>query len=290
MENLEIKRSIYDHELMYYKTSIHDTVIEKEQREEDQEKPLLVLVEKNYDWGRMIERNLDSVFRIIFIERIEELFKNWIHFNPQIILLDIYTCGYDVGELLKKNAATAHIPFLFIYEDSVVCNEKVALRSGAIDCISKYINPELLKLKLSNVIQNIERNKTKLKINSILKPPNVCLESKEMQILNKAVIVINEHIDDLELDVKKLSGYLSVSPNYFYRRIKSLTGYTAIEFIRIQRLQTAAKMLVQKARTISEVVYLVGFGSPSYFTKCFKTYFGCTPSEYIEQNDSVHIN
>jgi AraC-like DNA-binding protein len=43
-------------------------------------------------------------------------------------------------------------------------------------------------------------------------------------------------------------------------------------------------MFLQKRRSISEIIFMVGFSSPSYFARCFKEYYGCTPKEYIERN------
>jgi transcriptional regulator GlxA family with amidase domain len=51
------------------------------------------------------------------------------------------------------------------------------------------------------------------------------------------------------------------------------------QFIRNLRLQRAHDLLKKKAATSTEIAYRVGFGSPSYFTKCFHDHFGITPSE-----------
>ena len=46
------------------------------------------------------------------------------------------------------------------------------------------------------------------------------------------------------------------------------------------RLRKAALYLKQDKLTVTEVMYMVGFTTPSYFGKCFKARFGVTPSEY----------
>ena len=35
--------------------------------------------------------------------------------------------------------------------------------------------------------------------------------------------------------------------------------------------------------TIAEICYEVGFTSPSYFSKCYKEYFGESPTEYLKR-------
>lgn len=41
----------------------------------------------------------------------------------------------------------------------------------------------------------------------------------------------------------------------------------------------AATMLKTTAGTVSEIAYTVGFSSPSYFSRCYKEYFGESPVE-----------
>jgi AraC-like DNA-binding protein len=68
-----------------------------------------------------------------------------------------------------------------------------------------------------------------------------------------------------------------------YKKIKSVTGNSLGEFIRSIRLKTAAKLLVSQDISISEVIFMVGINSNSYFTKAFKAQFGITPSEFVSQ-------
>ncbi len=71
-----------------------------------------------------------------------------------------------------------------------------------------------------------------------------------------------------------------MSKSSLYRKIKTMTGLSPIEFIRNIRLKHACQMLKDKSISISEVAYSVGFSDPKYFTSCFKTEFNITPSEY----------
>jgi AraC-like DNA-binding protein len=60
-----------------------------------------------------------------------------------------------------------------------------------------------------------------------------------------------------------------------------------VQFINRIRLRRAAQMLEKTDFSISEILYDVGFASPSYFTKCFKQQFGISPTEFRrKQKDS----
>lgn len=68
-----------------------------------------------------------------------------------------------------------------------------------------------------------------------------------------------------------------------YRKIKSLTNYSPNELVRIARLRKASFLLASTEMTIAEITYEVGFTSPSYFTKCYKEYFGESPTDFLKR-------
>ena len=99
------------------------------------------------------------------------------------------------------------------------------------------------------------------------------------EFIEKVLNYINESIGDPNLNVESLASQLNLSRSQFYRKIKALTNQTANEFIRNIRLLRAKQIIETGSTNISEVCYKVGFSSPSYFTKCFKSYFGVLPKE-----------
>ena len=95
--------------------------------------------------------------------------------------------------------------------------------------------------------------------------------------------IIEENMDDSELSVNTLSQKSGISTKQLYRRIKALTGMPVVAYIRDQRLKKAASLLATGNFTVSEVMYMVGFSSASYFTRCFREEYGVTPSAYNEK-------
>lgn len=89
---------------------------------------------------------------------------------------------------------------------------------------------------------------------------------------------IDKHISDSNLSVEEIGEEMCLSRVQLYRKIKLMTGKTPVEIIREERLKRAKVLLTDTSLSISEVAYRVGFSAPSYFTKCYKDYFGCSPS------------
>ena len=63
------------------------------------------------------------------------------------------------------------------------------------------------------------------------------------------------------------------------RKLKSISNQNISQFIREIRLKKAKELLLNEDLTISEISFRVGFGSPTYFNKCFHEYYGVTPGQ-----------
>ena len=74
---------------------------------------------------------------------------------------------------------------------------------------------------------------------------------------------------------------LAVSKTLLHNKMVSLTGDSASAFIRNVRLDKAMYLLQEGKYSITEVLYSVGFNSPSYFSKKFRERFGVLPSDLI---------
>ena len=65
-----------------------------------------------------------------------------------------------------------------------------------------------------------------------------------------------------------------------HRKLKSLFGVPASEFIRNERLKTAAELLKNPDLTVAEVAYSSGFNDATYFSRSFKKVYGLSPTEF----------
>jgi AraC-like DNA-binding protein len=95
--------------------------------------------------------------------------------------------------------------------------------------------------------------------------------------------ILEENLFDPDFTINILSQKMNTSNLQLYRNIKKLTGYTAVEFIRILRLHHAYFLLTQKDITVTEACYQSGFNNVSYFIKCFKLIFGLTPTNFANR-------
>jgi len=254
-------------------------------RDRDRKLPMILIVEDDSELIDFIISGLSSEFNLTGTFNGQEGLEFARKLNPDIIISDIMMPemdGIEMITLLRKDLVTSHIPVIFLTAKTMREDEITGLKVGAVDYIYKPFNLEALKLKILNILENRRTIHEKFRTSQLLEPEHIELSSLDEKFLKDAVDTVNRFLDDHSLDVDKFSYEMGISANQAYRKLKALTGQTAKEFIRNQRLKTSASLLLQKKRSISEIIYMVGFSSPSYFTKCFKEYYGCTPKEYIE--------
>ena len=72
-----------------------------------------------------------------------------------------------------------------------------------------------------------------------------------------------------------------MSRSQIHRKLKALTGRSPSQYLRLVRLSKAKTMIEEQRGTVSEIAYSVGFSSPAYFSRCFKTEFGYPPSDLV---------
>jgi transcriptional regulator GlxA family with amidase domain len=120
-------------------------------------------------------------------------------------------------------------------------------------------------------------------INTISTSKPLELLSVDEKMLAEVAQVVETNMANPDLNVNFVCKKTGISTKQLYRKIKQYLGITPVEFIRQIRLRKAAQLLEQKKFTVSEVMYMVGFSSPGYFSKCFATQFGCTPRNFLER-------
>ncbi|SET30962.1 Two component regulator propeller [Draconibacterium orientale] len=262
---------------------LHDTSFS----EVDKSKPHVLVVEDDANLKAFLCTGLSKHFNVACadngMEALEKIEAN----TPDLILSDIMMPEMDGFELctqLRNDLNFSHIPVIFLTAKTMHEDQVRGLKLGAVDYIYKPFNMVSLSLKIYNLLNLQKQKQERLRTEQILEPEHIELSSLDEEFLKAAVQSVQDNLDNTAFDVEAFSAELKVSANQAYRKIKALTGQTANEFIRTQRLKVASGLLVQKKRSISEVIYMVGFTSPSYFSRCFKDFYGCTPKEYIEKN------
>ncbi len=102
--------------------------------------------------------------------------------------------------------------------------------------------------------------------------------------LNQLMDFMDQNWSQEQLKVEDFNRHLGMSKAQFYRKMKELIGKSPSTFLRSFRLERALELLEREIHTISEITFLTGYNSPSYFSKCFQKAYGILPSEYTRNH------
>jgi YesN/AraC family two-component response regulator len=243
----------------------------------------VLIVEDNEDVRHYVKSLLIDNYRILEAVDCAIGCDMAIEFVPDLIISDIMTpnmSGIELCSKLKNDEVTNHIPIILLTALSGMEEIKEGLVSLADDYIVKPFNPELLQLRVDNLIAIRKRIRDAFKKNSVYGNINTALPSADDRFMSKVFEYIKANIDNPELRIDSFSEDIGMSRVQFYRKIKSITGKTPSSLILEIRMNAASELLKKTDYNINEIAYQVGFNDSSYFGKCFKAYFGITPGDY----------
>lgn len=115
----------------------------------------------------------------------------------------------------------------------------------------------------------------------------VAVEDDSRRILKVKNFISKNYMDELRLP--ELASLAGMSSSAFSRFFKLHTGRNISEYIIDLRLGYAARMLVDTAKSISEIGFDCGFNNLSNFNRIFKKKKGCSPSEFRESYHKTRI-
>jgi len=249
----------------------------------DEDQPILLIVEDNADVREFVTRSFSKTYQIIEAENGKIGIEKAIEYVPDIIISDIMmpkTNGLKLCDKLKKDERTSHIPIILLTAKVGEEDKYKGLETGADDYITKPFKIKLLETRVKNLVTSriLLRNRYSQEV--ILKPKDIAITNLDEQFLEKIQSVLDEKLTESNFSSEQFSKAVGMSRMQLHRKLKALTGLSATEFVRSQRLKLAASILQKSDANISEIGYMVGFNDHAYFSKCFKEAYGCSPTEY----------
>ena len=111
------------------------------------------------------------------------------------------------------------------------------------------------------------------------------IPSEDDLLMKRVVAYMEDNLGNSDITIDDIAQAVAVSRTSLHRKMKQMMGTSPMEFLREARIRKAAKILTTTDRNVSEIAYQCGFSDPKYFSKCFKTTFGQTPTEYKQSNE-----
>ncbi len=248
---------------------------------------IILVVEDHDDIRSYIREQLEKEHTILEASNGEEAIPIAREAIPDLIISDVMMPKMDGQQFCKAirgDELTSHIPIIMLTAKAALDDKIEGLETGVDDYITKPFSAKELKARVRNLITQREQLRKRFSKASIIKPSEVTSKTLDQAFLEKAINIIEKHIEDAQFTSEMFAEMTNMSITQLNRKLNAIIGQPSGQMIRSMRLQRAADLLTKKAGTIAEICYRLGFNDQAYFSRAFKKQFGCSPSEYSKNS------
>ena len=258
------------------------------------EKPSLLLIEDNLDMQNYIRSSISDTFKVSTANNGEQGLQVAKEEVPDLIISDIMMPrmdGYETTRRLRQDEVTSHIPVVLLTARGDRESRLKGWHEKADEYLTKPFDVEELKIRLTNLmaIRNILRKRfgeslfQETSVNEEV--PASDLEQNKNKLQQVFVSRLNQVIEELYAEpntsIDEIAKSAAISKRQLFRKLKSILDMTPAEYLRRFRLEKA-KQLLKDGHNAGYVAAEAGFSSQSYFGKCFKAQFGCSPAKFAK--------
>ncbi|MGN0188401.1 MAG: ATP-binding protein [Candidatus Cryptobacteroides sp.] len=206
--------------------------------------------------------------------------------SPDIILVDVSESSVEKAlglcRKIKSEYEFRDIPVVFLTNDDSPVVAKLCYENGADSHIAKPFDPELLRVRAEKLIDKHLNIRERIKVEKLISSDvEMDVETADQRFLKDMMEIIENNIPSENFTLDVFAREAHISKSILGSRLRSITGRSPMELVRNARMQRASQLLATKAYDVTQVSYMVGFSDPRYFATCFKKYFNCTPSNYM---------
>lgn len=252
----------------------------------DEDAPLLLIADDNAAIRQVVADVFASEYKILKAVNGKEALKIAKKEVPDLIISDVMMPemdGFELTNALKNDEVTSFVPVVLLTAKTGDEPHLQALKNQADAYVTKPFNNQLLKATVQQLLAERSKLRERFSKELVLRPMDVVLSSADEKFMVKLQTIIDEKLQNPDFSAEEFAETVGMSRMQLHRKLKSLTGFSATEFIRKERLKMATVLLKNKTHNISEIAFAVGFNDADYFSKCFKEEFGVTPSRFSAQ-------
>lgn len=258
-------------------------------QDDTDELPNILIIDDNADMRRYLRTLLANNYYVMEADDGQNGLRLARESVPDLIVSDVMMPvmdGLELCQQLKEDFITSHIPVILLTARSTETQQMEGYEHGADAYLTKPFKAELLLSRISNLLKSRQQlrqyfgdqSSAALPAGEDAKP--VKLTTQNSLFMDSLKEAVRNNMSNPNLKMDDLGEQLGISRVQLYRKVKVLTGLSPIELLRQMRLERGKVLLNSTTKTVAEIAFEVGFGTPSYFTTCFKKQYGKVPMEY----------
>lgn len=260
--------------------------ISNEEISNDIELPIILIVDDNQEIRTILKDIFYDNYQILEAHDGEQALEIALKEIPDCIISDVMMPkldGFEFTKAVKSNELTSFIPVILLTAKVSDEDHLQGLKSTADAYLTKPFNNEIIKETVIQLMNERKKLHDRYSQELILKPTDIVINSADEKFLEKLQVLLDKELSNADFSADDFASFMGMSRMQLHRKLKSLLGVSTTEFLRKERIKMAAILLKKANITIAEIAYAVGFNDVSYFIRCFKEIYNCTPSEYQEK-------
>ena len=247
----------------------------------------ILLVEDNLQLLRFLTDEFSKDYNVYTATNGQEALKVTAEYPIDIVVSDVMMPvmdGIELCDRLKNDLATSHIPVILLTAKSDEESTVAGYRSGAEAYIPKPFDPQLLALRVKNILRarrvyinsKIDDTSAEEDTGEDLPP----LNKFDNEFVERINSLINENMDNSDFSIADITKALGISRSLLHIKMKTFFNTSMTDYIKQCRMTKACELL-RSGLNVSETAYSTGFSDPNYFTKVFKKTYGMPPTEFL---------
>lgn len=220
--------------------------------------------------GKLKRIHYDEYYQFLMAHSVAEAEIIYDQYRPEIVITDIQMPGFSGLTLIERLIKTENPPKIFVlsgYDDYEYVRKAFLL--GATDYMLKPVDIKELEAKLGGDALTVEKPIDKLK-------------GTEKHIISLAIEYIDLNLHR-NITMQEVAKNVSLSYNYFSKLFKEHTHSNFPAYIHKRRIEVSKHYLKDPSIKIVDLSKKIGYEDASVFSRIFKKYEGCYPTEYREK-------
>lgn len=241
----------------------------------------------------MKQRFVSGNNQVIFMKEANESTEVPACYNPNEILIDLRLANYDVAvqkvnhifKVLQEERAVKEIVMLvsvgfisalteLIVENNLVKTHELMNKAGFID----YLNRRETLIEINTAVDHL--------FQETIRYVSSHKKSISAKVVDKAKCFLEGNYTNTDLTIEEVAHHLYINPSHLSRVFRKELSCSLVEYLTKIRLSKAKKLMDGDLKiTLCDITEQVGYSDPYYFSKCFKKFYGVTPTAYIENKN-----
>lgn len=236
---------------------------------------IILIVEDNTELRNFIKDQFQDSFTVIGASNGKEGYDKALEYIPNLIISDVMMPemdGYELTKKIKDNIKTSHIPVILLTAKISKDAQISGFTSGAEDYITKPFDPDVLKLKVNNLIKLTTKNTGRIE-----ELPK--LNEREQGFIDRFTKIVDENMVNPDFGIEHICTEIGVSRMQLYRKMQAILGKNPSQYIKELKMAKAKKLMEKKGYNKAETMNEIGYTNYTHFSNIYKEIYGEFPKK-----------